>query len=78
MDRSINNPINAFKSYHQLKSDQAKTLAESIRTDVLYNLKELIKTQTIDTKKIIADTRRYDLLMRSILEKLDRVIIEIT
>ena len=73
IENPIINPINALKHYHQHKCDQARTLAESIRTDILQNLKEMIKTQTIDTKKIIVDTRRYDLLMQSILDKLDKV-----
>jgi len=69
---SISNTLTSFKSYHNTKAEQAKILADNLRTDVLQPLRETLKNHVTESKKMFTDVRRQDMIMRSILERLNQ------
>jgi len=69
---SITNTVTSFKSYHALKAEQARILADYLRSDVLQDLRDLVKVQVVESKKVFADVKRCDINLKQILDKLDK------
>lgn len=66
--------MNALKSYHALKSEQSKTFAASIKGEIIYGLKDLIRKETAEARKNLMNGKKNDLDMKLILEKIENVL----
>jgi hypothetical protein len=69
---SITNPVSAIKSYHAIKAEQAKTLADYLRSDVLQPLRDTLRLRTAESKTVLGDTKRTDITLKQILSKLEQ------
>ncbi len=71
--RPLADVMNALKSYHAMKSDQSKTLAASLKEDVVETLRNMLKKETNEAKKYLSVGKKADLDMKIILEKIETV-----
>ena len=65
--------MNSLKSYHSMKSEQSRTFAASIRDEVISNLRELLRKESAEARKILNDGRKNDTDMKILLEKIETV-----
>lgn len=56
-----------------MKAEQSKSFATSVREDVVLVLKNFIKAQIQDAKKVMADGHKLDYEMKLSFEKLEIV-----
>lgn len=57
------------------RCEQAKTLADSLKTDVLENLRELIKNQNAEFKKALNDGRKIEKDLKNNMDQVEKVVI---
>lgn len=57
------------------RCEQAKTLANSLKTDVLENLRELIKSQNIEFKRVLNDGRKIEKDLKNNMDQVEKVLL---
>ena len=71
--RTIANAIQTLKLSFMHKADLSKSLAKSIKEDILDNLKEVIKVQNYEGKNAITDGKKLEKDFKKISENLEKV-----
>ena len=69
------NAIYTLKMSFMHKADLSKSLAKSIKEDILDNLKEIIKVQNHEAKNAIVDGKKLEKDFKKVSENLDKVLI---
>ena len=69
------NAIYTLKMSFMHKADLSKSLAKSIKEDILDNLKEIIKVQNHEAKNAIIDGKKLEKDFKKVSENLDKVFI---
>ena len=57
------------------RCEQAKTLANSLKTDVLDNLRELVKNQNVEFKRVLNDGRKIEKDLKNNMDQVEKVLI---
>ncbi len=65
--------MNSLKSYHALKCEQSKIFATSLKEEVIQTLRDMLKKETTEARKIVSNGRQIDMDMRSVIDRLEAV-----
>ena len=65
--------MNSLKSYHALKSEQSRIFGVSLKDEVIQTVKEMLKKETFEARRVLTNGRKNDIEMKLLVDKIETV-----
>lgn len=63
----------SLQSYHVHRYEQSRVLSQSLRTDVIESLKEVLKNQGADFKRLLNDGKKLEKDLKNNMDQVEKV-----
>ena len=63
----------SLQSYHVHRFEQSRVLSQSLKTDVIENLREVIKNQGTEYKRLLIDGKKLEKDLKNNMDQVEKV-----